>query len=145
MHSTRAAQKRCNYLPELVNHPFFYESVFGVSDQVSVRVVAPEVGPWQVTVTVKEIITGKPVEGATVQIDGVVGTTGTDGSVTLTVEGGKRIIIVSKSGYWTKIGDRLITQDTTIDVNLVPIWMLIAGGVGGVGIAGLIVWLWRKM
>jgi len=144
MHSTRAAQKRCNYLPELVNHPFFYESVFGVSEQVSVRVVAPEVGPWQVTVTVKEVITGKPVEGATVQIDGVVGTTGTDGSATLTVEGGKRIIIVSKSGYWTKTGDRLITQDTTIDVTLVPISMIAAGGVAAATIILVALWALRR-
>ena len=118
-----------------VNHPFFYESVFGVSDQVSVSVVTT---PSLVTVSVKEFLTGNLVEGATVEIMGVgfreVGTTGADGSVTLTVTGGTRTIIVSKSGYWTKTGDRLISEDTTIDVSLIPIWMIVAGGLGAGGI-----------
>lgn len=126
------------------NPLFLYETIFGTSDKVSVRAVEPQLGPWLIIVNVKEPLTNKPVEGATVQIDGEVGTTGADGVVTLTVQGGKRIIIVSKNGYWTKTGDRLITEDTTIDASLVPIWMIVAGGVGAVGLAGIIVWLWRK-
>jgi len=123
--------------------PLLYET-YAVSEVKSVRVVVAEVGPWLVTVKVTEFLTGKPIEGATVQINGAVGTTGVAGTVTLTIEGGIRTIIVSKNGYWTKTGTRTIKEDTTIDVSLIPIWMIAAGGIGTVGLAGLIVWLWRK-
>ena len=123
--------------------PLLYET-YAISETKSIRVVAPEVGPWLITVKVTEFLTKKPVEGATVQINGAIGTTDANGSVTLTVEGGTRIIIVSKSGYWTKTGDRLISEDTTIDVSLIPIWMIAAGGFGAGGIILALLWALRR-
>jgi len=124
--------------------PLLFENVFGVSPEVSVRAVEPEIGPWLVTIKVTQFLTGKPVEGATVEIMGVgvreVGTTDATGSVTLTVEGGTRTIIVSKSGYWTKTDTRIIGQDMTINVSLIPIWMIAAGGIGAGGVILAVLW-----
>jgi len=114
-----------------------------------VRAVEAELGPWLVTIKVTEFLTGKPIEGATVEIMGVgvreVGTTDVGGAVILTVSGGTRTIIVSKSGYWTKTSTRLIGEDTNIGVSLIPIWMLAAGGIGASGITLVALWaLTRK-
>jgi len=121
-----------------------YEAVFGVSPEVSVRAIEAEVGPWNVTIKVREFITGKPIEGATVEIMGVevheVGTTDVGGAVILTVTGGTRTIVVSKSGYWTKTSTQVIGEDATIDVSLIPTWMIAAGGIGAGAITLLALW-----
>lgn len=111
-----------------VNLPLIFESVFGESELVSIRAVEPGVGPWTVTFSVKDQLTNKPIEGTTIQANGTMLTTDANGMATTTIQGGSRIIIVSKSGYWTKSSVKTISKDQTIEVKLIPIWALALGG-----------------
>jgi len=107
-----------------------YET-YAVSETKSVIVVEPGAGPWKVTFIIKEALTGKVIEGATIQTDEGAVTTDVSGTATIELTGGQKTFTVSKPGYWTKRGTRMITTDTTIEGSLVPIWMLAAGGIGG--------------
>jgi len=143
--TTQDARKRCAPLP--ANYGILYESVFGVSPEVSIRVVKPEVGPWIVTITVKESLTGKPIQNVKIVADtGEEAVTDAIGQATLTLTGGARKLTFSKSGYKTKTWAGLITADVGIGVSLIPFWMI---GVGIASVASIGVFvgaklLWRK-
>jgi len=109
--------------------PLLYET-YAASEPKSVTVVQPEAGPWKITFVVKEALTGKVIEGATIQTEEGAITTDLSGVATIELTGGQRTFIISKPGYWPKTGTRLISEDTTFEVSLVPIWMLAGAGIG---------------
>lgn len=119
----------------LAKVPLLYESVFGVSSEVSIRVVEPELGPWLVTLTVKDQITGKPVTEAKIVADtGEQATTDATGTATLTLTGGQRTLTITHPNYLTKNYAFLLTKDETIELKLFPLWTIGLGIVSG-GIA----------
>lgn len=119
--------------------PLTFESVFGQSLRKTVRVVAPGIGPWILTVTVTESLTKKPVEAASILTDhGESGATDAQGKATITTVGGTRTLTISKAGYWAKTITVEVTQDMNVDASIVPMWQIAVGGIGGVAAVVLI-------
>lgn len=121
------------------SYGILYEEVFGTSPQVSV-IVAPNL-----TVLVKDKISGKAIEGAKVTVD-------TEEKVTLAsglaVYGelpvGTYEITVSKGGYkgWKK--KVTFEPGTIIEAGLWPWWVFGAGAVAATGVAIILIERWTR-
>ena len=116
------------------NYGILYEEVFGVSPEVSV-IVAPNL-----TVRVRDKITGKRIEGALVTVNLEEATTDVAGlAIFAALPPGAYRITVSKSGYkgWSKTVTFAVGQ--LIDVSLWPWWSIGGGIVGGTALTLIII------
>jgi len=80
----------------------------------------------RVTVVVRDINTGDPVQGAWVSLCGVTGTTDARGRVTLTVPAGRCVLVVLHRWYYPVRRIIEVRTDGTIYVDLVPVGELYA-------------------
>lgn len=87
---------------------------------------APPPPAGQITVAVIDIVTRKPIANATLTSGANQSTTDATGTATITLATGYGINI-SASGYLSK---NITPLTSTIQVSLIPIW-LIGAGVGG--------------
>lgn len=115
------------------NYGILYEDTFGVSPEVSL-LVAPNL-----TVSVRDAVTKKPIQGAIVTVNAEQATTDTSGlAIFGELPPGEYKISVSKSGYkgWSKTVT--FTVGEVIGVSLWPFWS-IGLGIVGVSAVGLII------
>ena len=109
-----------------VNYGILYESVYSVSPEVSI-IVTPNL-----TVRVKEAITGKLVEGAKVTVNTAEATTDASGlAIFGELPAGTYEITVTKSGYKSVSKKVTFTVGEVIDIALWPWWMIALGVASG--------------
>ena len=114
------------------NHGILYESVYGVSPEVSL-IVAPNL-----TVRVREALTSKPIEGAKVTVNTAEALTDASGlAVFGELPAGTYKITVTKSGYKSVSKTVTFTVGEVIDITLWP-WWLIGLAVVGVSAVGIV-------
>ena len=115
------------------NYGILYESVYGVSPEVSL-IVAPNL-----TVRVRQALTGKLIEGATVTVNTAEATTDASGlAIFGELPAGTYKITVTKSGYKGVTKTVTFTVGEVIDITLWPWWM-IGLGITGAGAIGIII------
>lgn len=107
--------------------PLLYENVFGVSETKTVFAA------YALTVTVKDIITRKPVTDATVTVDTYTATTDETGTAMFeTLPPGTYTVEITHPSYLTKTFSLTITEaGEAKEVSLIPIWGIGLGVVGG--------------
>jgi hypothetical protein len=126
--------------------PLLFENVFGKSEEATVYVtseipppIPPPTGEYTLTITIREFLTNKPLEGAKIVADtGQETVTDATGTATLKVASGARTLTISKDGYMAKTWRGTVNSDTLIGESLVPHWMLGLGIVGGATIVTLV-------
>jgi len=107
--------------------PLLYENVFGTSKTVSVNVA------YALTITVKDAITKKPIEGATVTANTTTIFTDETGKAIFDVlPPGTYRVEIRHSSYWTKKFSVTLTEaGEAREVSLIPLWGIGLGIVGG--------------
>lgn len=109
------------------NYGILYESIFGVSPEKIVTVIG------NLTVKVKNRVSGKPIKGAEVIVNGNQATADDLGlAIFETLEPGTYKIIIKAPGYLTSVKTITFEQGTLKEFSLWPWWAIGAAGVGGV-------------
>lgn len=116
------------------NYGILYESVFGVSPEVSV-IVAPNL-----TVRVRNAVTKKLIEGTKVTVNANEATTDASGlAIFPELPAGTYRITASKSGYKSVSKTVTFTIGEVIDITLWPWWIIGLGVVGGTAVGVVII------
>lgn len=116
------------------NYGILYEEVFGESPIASIT-VAPNL-----TVKVKDRITGSVLKGAIVKVNTEEMTTDAKGlAIFGELPPGKYTISVGKSGYKSWLKTVSFKLGEVINISLWPWWAIGAGAAGGIGIAIILI------